>query len=104
MNLTLEYSDVLTATFMCTAFGGSGVEIFFVWTTTDLHTRFTSGDTLNANDSVTSTAIMTTHFLENREYDYTCCVSYVSAQENCETATITIGKKSIINIAAYQSL
>jgi hypothetical protein len=91
MNLTLEYSDDLMATFYCTAFGGIGAEIEFSWSTTNSRTGFSSFvETLNADNS-TSTATTNILSLQDREGEYECAVYYNgSVYENDETAILSI--------------
>ena len=98
MDLTLEYSDDLMATFYCTAFGGIGAEIEFSWSTTNSRTGFSSFvETLNADNSTTSTATTNILSLQDREGEYECAVYYNgSIYENVETAILSIGKDILI--------
>ena len=103
MDLTLEYRDGLTATFTCTAFGGSGAEIEFLWKTITppfgtQQTGFNfTVETLNANGSITSIATTDILSVEDMANFFLCCVRFNGNNaENCETATISIGKRSII--------
>ena len=96
MNITLEYSDDLTATFTCTAVGGDGVMLVFTWSAPDstagLNTSSQS-ETLNPDNSITSTITTNTLTVDDRDSEYTCNVAYDgSSLGNEETATITIGK------------
>ena len=96
MDITLEYSDDLTATFTCTAFGGDGAMLVFTWSTDSPAGLNTSSqrETLNPDNSVTST-ITNTLTLTDRDSEYTCTVIYDgSSFGNEETATIIIGAKS----------
>ena len=94
--MTLEYSDELTATFTCTAFGGDGVALVFTWSDTNSAAELNASsqsETLNSNNSVTSTITTNTLTLDDRDSEYTCTVVYeVSLPKNEETAAITIGK------------
>ena len=103
MNVTLEYSNDLMATFTCTAFGGYYTEIEFVWSAEDLQNySISTFEYVNSVDySTTSIVTMTIHSTNNRRSQHSCCVHYnhyydydqSSFAENCETATINIGKK-----------
>ena len=103
MNVTLEYSNELMATFTCTAFGGYYSEIEFVWSAEDVQNySISTFEYVNSVDySTTSIVTMTIHSTNNRRSQYSCCVYYKydyyyyqsSFDENCETATINIGKK-----------
>ena len=95
MNITQEYGEDLTATFTCTAFGGNDAEIVFVWNPQFVF--FSTVESFNADGSITSTAntiIPFIHFMGNRTGLYSCCVYFYgsSIDQNCDTATITIGK------------
>ena len=95
--MTLEYSDDLTATFTCTAFGGDGAMLDFTWSTDSTAGLNTSSqsETLNPDNSVTSTITTNTLTLADRDSEYTCTVIYDgSSFVNEETATIIIGGKS----------
>ena len=97
MNVILEYSDNVMATFTCTAFGGSGSEIEFYWSTVYTHTTFISIDeTLNADNSTTSTATTTIISLQDREGLYRCSVYYSGhfLVFNTEIAILSIGKEN----------
>ena len=94
MNITLEYSDGLIAAFTCTAFGGSGAEIEFIWSTEGPpNFLISSAETLNADNSTTSIGTIF-RFINHEGGLYTCCVNYHDSDSdgNCETATINIGK------------
>ena len=104
MDLTLEYRDDLTATFTCTAFGGSGVEIEFSWYIisrifgTQQNGFNSTVETFNGDNSITSTA--TTDILPvwdiiwENFFEIICCVNFnVSDDEHCESANISIGKR-----------
>ena len=95
MDMTLEYSDDLTATFTCTAFGGDGAMLVFTWSTDSTAGLDTSsqGETLNPDNSITSTITTNTLTPHDRDSIYTCMVTYDgSSVENEETATISVGK------------
>ena len=96
------------ATFTCTAYGGYYTEIEFVWSAEDLQNySISTFEYVNSVDySTTSIVTMTIHSANNRRSQYSCCVHYnhyydyyyyyyyqSSFDENCETATINIGKK-----------
>ena len=93
--MTLEYSDNLTATFTCTAFGGVGAMLVFTWLTNspaglDMPSQ---RETLNPDNSTTSTITTNTLTLADRDSEYTCSVVYDgSSLGNEVTATISIGK------------
>ena len=99
-DLILEYSDNLMATFTCTAFGGSGAEVVFSWSTTNSLTGFNSFvEILNADDSITSRATTNVLSPEDSGADYKCAVSFNgSLYENFETATLSIGKKNFVSL------
>ena len=93
--MTLEYSDNLTATFTCTAFGGDGAMLVFDWATNSPAGFDTSSqmETTNADNSTTSTITTNTLTEDDRDSMYTCAVVYNgSSVENEETATISICK------------
>ena len=94
--MTLEYSDDLTATFTCTAFGGDGAMLVFTWSAPDSTAGLdisSQRETLNPDNSITSTITTNTLTLADRDSMYTCAVAYDgSSVENEETATISVGK------------
>ena len=94
--MTLEYSDDLTATFTCTAFGGDGAMLVFTWSATDSPAGLNTSsqmETLNPDNSITSTITTNTLTLADRDSEYTCTVVYDgNLLGNEETATISIGK------------
>ena len=96
--MTLEYSDDLTATFTCTAFGGDGAMLVFTWSAPDSTAGLDTSsqrETLNPDSSITSTITTNTLTLADRGSEYTCTVIYDgSSFGNEETATIIIGGKS----------
>ena len=93
--MTLEYSDDLTATFNCTAFGGDGGMLDFIWLTNSPAGLDTSSqrETLNPDNSIISTITTNTLTPDDRGSMYTCTVAYDdSSVENEETTTLNIGK------------
>ena len=94
--MTLEYSDDLTATFTCTAFGGDDAVLVFTWSDTNSTAALNASsqsETLNSNNSVTSTITTNTLTLADRDSEYTCTVVYEGTlPKNEEKANITIGK------------
>ena len=93
--MTLEYSDDLTTTFTCTAFGGDGAMLVFTWSTDSPAGLDTSSqsETINPDNSATSTITTYTLTLADRDSEYTCSVAYEgSSLGNEETATISVGK------------
>ena len=96
MDMTLKYSDDLTATFNCTAFGGDGAMLVFTWSASDSTAQFNTSsqrETLNPDNSVTSTITTNTLTPDDRDSEYTCTVAYdAGSVENEETATISICK------------
>ena len=104
MNKTQEYGEDLMATFTCTAFGGNDAEIVFVWYPQFVF--FSTVESLNADGSITSTAssiIPFIHFMGNRTGLYSCCVYFhgSSIDQNCDTATISIGKISVFDFQKF---
>ena len=102
MNVTLEYSDNLTASFTCTAFGGSGTDIVFLWYITNLYDGGPQNDfnsiveIFNADNSITSTATTSTLSVGTvaNIFDILCCVHYNGSNaEHCEEAIMNIGKR-----------
>ena len=96
MDMTLEYSDDLTATFTCSAFGGNNSVLVLSWTHS-LGASLNEGTettTVNPDNSYTSTITTDTLTLEGRGSEYTCHVEYDgSSEENEATATLSVGKK-----------
>ena len=94
MDVTVEYSDTLTASFSCTASGGNGTMLDFIWSTNSASglDSATQADMVNTDGSITST--ISTYLLElsDRGSEYTCDVSYSgSSEESEDSATLTIG-------------
>ena len=96
MDVTVEYSDTLTASFSCTAFGGNGttIELEFAWSTNSgsgLNSA-SQADMDNPDGSITSTISTNILELSDRGSEYTCDVSYSgSSEESEDSATLTIG-------------
>ena len=95
-DMILEYSDVLTATFTCTAFGGNDAPLDIDWlsqaTGFDLSSRT---DVINADNSTTSSITTDPLSLSDRGSMYTCDVAYASAPSGVVTdalATVDIGE------------
>ena len=96
MDLYLKYSENLMATFTCTAFGGSGIEIEFSWSATKSSIGFSSlVETLNDDDSITSTVTTNVFSPEDSGGEYRCAVNFNGSNtyESSETATLGIGKR-----------
>ena len=100
MNMTLEYSYILTASFTCTAFGGSEAEIAFLWDIVDLYSDVDINsivETLNSDNSTTST-VTTNILVENIViFKAVCCVAFnisIPFGDHCASAFIQIGKRS----------
>ena len=91
--MTLEYSDDLTATFTCTAFGGDGAMLVFTWSPANSIAGSSQMETTNPDNSTTSTITTNTLTADDRSSMYNCTVVYDgSSVENEETATLNIGK------------
>ena len=102
-DVTVEYSDDLTATFSCTASGGVNEDLVFTWNApndaTDFNDR-TRMETMNADNSITSTITTQPLSLSDRGEVYTCDVAYAGFpdRDSESFATLNIGK----TIAIYQ--
>ena len=98
MDMTIEYSDDLTATFTCTAFGGNDAVLVFTWSAagSPAGLNMTSErETLNPDNSATSTITTNTLSLADRGSQYTCDVEYDGSSEgNDAEATLNIGKSN----------
>ena len=96
VDMTLEYSDDLTAIFTCTAFGGDDATLEFDWDESDSSAGLNDDTEMtitNTNNSVTSTITTNTLTLDDRGSEYACEVEYQSgAFANMNTATLNIGK------------
>ena len=107
MDVTLEYSDDLTATFTCTAFGGDNSVLVLSWTHSagaSLNAD-TENTTVNPDNNYTSTITTDTLTLDDRGNEYVCHVEYDGgSEENVATATLSIGKSSevyIVTLSIY---
>ena len=98
MDMTIEYSDDLTATFTCTAFGGNDTVLVFTWSQagSPAGLNMTSErETLNPDNSTTSTITTNTLSLADRGSQYVCDVEYDGSSEgNDAEATLNIGKRN----------
>ena len=93
----IQYSDDLTATLTCTAFGGDGVELHFRWSSPNNAIPFNTDSHVEiANEDYSTTSIITTDplSLAHRGEMYTCDVAYASnpSEENEVLATLNIGE------------
>ena len=89
----LEYSDVLTATFTCTAFGGDDAPLTFEWLAPSGVTGFNISsriDGINADNSTTSSITTFPLSLSDRGSMYTCDVTYESAPGDDAEASATV--------------
>ena len=97
-DMILEYSDVLTATFTCTAFGGDDAPLTIDWQPQGAGaTRFNISsrtDVINADNSTTSSITTLPLSLSDRGETYICDVTYESApsDDNEAPATVDIGE------------
>ena len=99
MDVTLEYSDDLTATFTCTAFGGDGAMLDFTWSGLNIPSH---SETVNPDNSTTSTITTNTLTVDASGSKYTCDVMYQGGSEESEAmATLNIGKK-ILSTAIFK--
>ena len=89
--MTLEYSDDdLTVTFNCTAFGGDGAMLDFIWSATDSPAGLdisSQMETLNQDNSTTSTITTNTLTVDDSGSEYTCDVMYQGGSEESEAMT-----------------
>ena len=96
--MILEYTDVLTATFTCTAFGGNDAPLEIDWLAeaTGFNTSSSSRtDVINADNSTTSSITTLPLSLSDRGSMYTCDVTYEGAPDDPDTetsATVDIGE------------
>ena len=91
MDMTLEYSDTLTATFTCTAFGGDGAMLEFPWSTSGASVG-SQTETVNADNSTTTSLTTGPLNLNDRGSIITCEVRYSGGTEvDDDTATLYIG-------------
>ena len=95
MDVTVEYSDTLTASFSCTASGGNGTTVEITWSDSIDSSGLNStsrADMVNPDGSITSTISTNLLELSDGGSEYTCDVSYSgSSEENEDFATLTIG-------------
>ena len=89
--MTLEYSDTLTATFTCTAFGGDGAMLEFEWPILGSAVVESQTETVNADNSTTSSVTTEPLDLDDRGSVITCDVRYSGGTEVDATATLYIG-------------
>ena len=98
VNVNLIYNNHLTATFSCNAFGGDGIELEFVWSTTSSVGLNDASETtfIDPIDSSTTSEIQTNILsVSDSGSVYMCRVRYADATTlgNPESATIvSIGK------------
>ena len=95
--MTLEYGDVLTASFTCTAFGGDSAQLIFTWIYRSGITGYNASSNIeiqNSDNSTTSRITTLPLSLSDRGGQYTCDVAYASdpAEEVEASATFNIGK------------
>ena len=91
--MILEYSDVLTATFTCTAFGGDDAPLAIDWLARIGHTGFNISsrtDDINADNSTTSSITTLPLSLSDRGSMYTCDVTYESAPGDDAEVSATV--------------
>ena len=92
-DMILEYSDVLTATFTCTAFGGNDAPLAIAWVTqagvTALNISSKTED-INADNSTTSSITTLPLLLSDRGSMHTCDVAYASAPGDVTDASATV--------------
>ena len=97
VDVTLEYRDVLTASFTCTAFGGDSSQLIITWISASGITGYNASSNIeiqNSNNSTTSRITTLPLSLSDRGSRYTCDVAYASdpAEEVEASATLNIGK------------
>ena len=61
VDMVLEYGDMLTTTFSCTAFGGYGAQLQFVWDPSERFESLSQVEMINTDNSTTSS--ITTNIL-----------------------------------------
>ena len=96
VDMVLEYGDMLTTTFSCTAFGGNGAQLEFSWIAPNDATDFDTSTILqfvDSDNSTTSSVSTLPLSLSDRGQSYTCDVTYegVSGSDNEASATLNIG-------------
>ena len=96
-NVTVEYSDSLTASFSCNAFGGnnSAIDIDLIPPSGSSGLNQSSRTVMTNQDGSTTLTISTNQLtLDDRGSEYTCDVSYQGApsgQDNEDVAMLYIG-------------
>ena len=91
--MTLEYSDTLTATFTCTAFGGDGAQLVFAWTPASTFVSDSQMQQMNQDNSTTSTITTNPLTLSDRGETHTCEVEYEGSSSDSESeAVVNIGE------------
>lgn len=91
--MTLRYSDELTATFVCTAFGGENTQLVFTWNPSTKFDQAPLQPTENADKSTTSTITTLPLSLRDREGVCTCQVRFMNTLAFAEaSATLSIGE------------
>ncbi|CAI8010587.1 Neural cell adhesion molecule L1 [Geodia barretti] len=92
-DMILEYSDVLTATFTCTAFGGDNAPLTIDWLApsdvTGLNISSKTED-INADNSTTSSITTLPLSLSDRGSMYTCDVTYEGAPSDDTEASASV--------------
>ena len=95
-DMILEYSDVLTATFTCTAFGGDDAPLEIDWLSQATGFNISSRiDGINADNSTTSSITTLPLSLSDVGSMYTCDVTYEGApsgDDNEASASVDIGE------------
>lgn len=99
--MTLVYSTMLTTTLSCTAFGGNGAQLEFIWTSTvgglDQDTQI---ETLNEDNSTTSTISTMILTVENIGR-YICDVAYQSSPDDTDDLSATINISKINDLTVF---
>ena len=90
--MTLEYSDTLTATFTCTAFGGDGAQLEFEWTPENAFDS--SPETEDTNPDNSTSTVTTNPLTLSERGDIICEVDYTGASSQSQSsAVLNIGKE-----------
>ena len=97
LDMTLEYRDLLTATFTCTAFGGDHAQLLITWTFPSSDTGYNTSSRIeihNSDNSTTSRITTLPLSLSDRGSQSTCDVAYASGPtaEVEASATLNIGE------------
>ena len=91
--MTLEYSDTLTATFTCTAFGGDGAQLVFHWSPASTFDTSSQMEERNQDNSTTSTITTNPLTLSERGDTYACGVEYDGgSSDSYSEAVVNIGE------------